>query len=170
MRDAKIKTDIYAAYERSMPQRIFLIVAAGACAGAAWWVLFGHVGAWLGWNWQPGDEVRRLCLGIALTIYFVRLLFTLFVFLKRAMSWSEAWTIAPWILLIDLVLAFAGGSNPALFAAAGATDCVLFGLGSWMNSYASTLVTCGSSARRIVDAFIRRAYFDIRGIPTIWAI
>lgn len=140
MRSAQTKKDIYAAHGSSTPQRIFMTLAAGACMGAAWWVLFGHAiewtGARFGRNWQPGDEARRLCLGIALTIYFERLLFTQFVFLRRAVSWSEACAIAPWILIINLALALAGGSNPAPFAAAAAAGCVLFVLGSWMNSYA----------------------------------
>lgn len=123
-----------------MPQRIFLTLSIGACVGAAWWILFGSAIEWagerFGQEWRPGDEARRLCLGIALTVYFVRLLFTQFVFLKRALAWSEAGLVASWVLLIYLVLAFAGGANPAPWATAGVAGCVLFVLGSWTNSYA----------------------------------
>jgi protein-S-isoprenylcysteine O-methyltransferase Ste14 len=140
LRSANTQRDIYAAYGRSGPQRIFLTLAVAACVGVAWWVLSGRgiewTGAEFGRSWQPGDEVRRLCLGIALTIYFVRLLFTQFVFLKRALSWGEACTIAPWVLLIYLTIAFAGGSDSAPFAAGSIAGCVLFVAGSWLNSYA----------------------------------
>ena len=47
---------------------------------------------------------RRLCLAGALTIYFVRLVFTQFIFLTGGLSWGEAILIAPWILFIYLVL------------------------------------------------------------------
>lgn len=108
--------------------------------GLAWWILFGPaiewMGAWLGRNWRPGDEARRMSLGVALTLYFVRLLFTQFVFLKRAVSWSEAGAIAPWLFFIYLALAFSGGANPSPFAAATVAGCVLFVLGSWMNTSA----------------------------------
>jgi protein-S-isoprenylcysteine O-methyltransferase Ste14 len=137
---AKTRQDIYAAQGKSPSQRIFMTIAAGACLAAAWWILSGHavesVGAWFGQRWQPGDPVRRFCLALALTIYFVRLLFTQFVFLKRAVSWSEALAIGPWILVIDLTLALAGGTNPAAFATAGVAGCALFAWGSWMNSSA----------------------------------
>jgi protein-S-isoprenylcysteine O-methyltransferase Ste14 len=140
LRRAKSKKDIYAAHGPSVPQRIFITLTAAACVGLAWWVLFGHaielVADWFGWNWHSGDETRRLCLGIALTVYFVRLVFTQFVFLKRAVSWSEASAIGPWILLIYLVTAFAGGSNSAPFSTAGLGGCFFFLFGSWVNSYA----------------------------------
>ena len=73
---------------------------------AAWWLLFGWgletAGAWFGEIWRPGDLVRRACLAVALSIYYGRILFTEFVFLKRGMSWSEVFTIVPWIFCIYL--------------------------------------------------------------------
>ena len=132
--------DIYAARGSSIAQRTLLTVAVGLCVAMAWWLLFGRgipvAGAWIGRRWNPGDETRRLCLAIALSIYFVRLLFTQFVFLKRAVSWSEAAMIAPWVLCIYLLLALAGGTNPAHPGIAGALGVILFLGGSWTNSYA----------------------------------
>ena len=117
-----------------------MTLAEATCLSGIWWVLFGNniarIGAWFGRDWQAGDEARRLCLGIALSIYFVRLLFTQFVFLKRAVGWSEAAGIAFWLLVIYLVFALSGGANPAPFASAAIAGCVLFATGSWMNSYA----------------------------------
>jgi steroid 5-alpha reductase family enzyme len=136
----KMKRDPYASQGRSIPQHIFLTAAAGVALGAAWWVLFDHgvelAAAVFHQNWQRGNDARRLCLAIALAIYFVRLLFTQFLFLKRRMAWGEALAIAPWILLIYLGLAFCGGANPAPYGTAAVAGCVLFLLGSWMNSYA----------------------------------
>lgn len=134
------RNDLYAAYGRSRPQRIVMAVIVAVCVGAAWWILSGPGIQWanarFGLHWRLGNAFRRALLGVALTLYFARLLFTQFVFLKRAIRWSEAWTVGSWILVIYLVLACFGGTNPDPFAAGGVAGCVLFLLGSWMNSYA----------------------------------
>jgi protein-S-isoprenylcysteine O-methyltransferase Ste14 len=132
--------DIYAARGSSMPQRIALTMTVGACVAVAWWLLagsgLGSVGAWFGRDWNAGDRVRRLLLAVALSVYFVRLLFTQFVFLKRAVSWKEASMIGPWVLVIYLSFAIAGGTNGAPFGASGAIGILFFAVGSWVNSYA----------------------------------
>jgi steroid 5-alpha reductase family enzyme len=70
-------------------------------------------------------------------------LFTLYVyssrnslFLKRALSWSEAGLIVPWVLFIYLLLSFSAGTNPTPLGTAVAVGALLFLLGSWMNTYA----------------------------------
>lgn len=134
------RNDIYATYGSSVAQRVAMTIAASACVGLAWWLLFGggieSVGIWFRWSWTPGDVARRLCLAIMLSIYFVRLLLTQFVFLPRAVGWSEACMIVPWVLCIYLLLAIAAGTNPTPFGAAASAGAALFCLGSWMNSYA----------------------------------
>lgn len=139
MRKRTAKIDIYAKQGSAVAQRIALTTVVGACVAVAWWLLFGggivFAGAWLGQPWNPGDEARRLFLAVALSIYFLRLLFTQFVFLKRAVSWSEAGMIAAWVLCIYLVLSVAGGTNSAHMHAPVIGGAVLFVFGSWMNSY-----------------------------------
>jgi protein-S-isoprenylcysteine O-methyltransferase Ste14 len=134
------RQSIYDLREPSGLQRVTLAVVVAACVATAWWLLIGGGIAILGamWHrpWRAGDLVRRFTLAIALSIYFVRLLFTQFVFLKRAVGWSEAATVAIWVACIYLVLALAGGTNgqpPGLPFLVGS---VLFLLGSWMNSWA----------------------------------
>src|SRR5215469_13679852 len=99
----------------STAQRITLAAIGGACVLFAWWMLAGGglatMGAWLGRVWRPGDAVRRMCLAAGFSIYYVRILFTEFVFLKRGVSWSEVFTIAPWLLVIVLLLGITGGTN-----------------------------------------------------------
>jgi steroid 5-alpha reductase family enzyme len=60
----------------STAQRLTLAALGASWVALAWWLLFGGglsvVGAWFGWRWQPGDVVRRACLAVALTIYYVR--------------------------------------------------------------------------------------------------
>lgn len=123
-----------------MAQRMVSAALAALWVAVVWWLLFGGglktVGSWFGWVWIPGNPVRRACLAIALSIYVVRLFFTMFVFLKRGVSWAEVFTIAPWILCIDLLLAISGGRNQTAFSIAGVYGLILFSVGSWMNSYA----------------------------------
>jgi hypothetical protein len=90
----------------------------------------------LGWTWKPGDVVRRSCLAAALSIYYIRILFTEFVFLKRVVGWSEVFTIAPWMSCIYLLLAISGGRNTVPVGLVAVIGIVLFVAGSWMNSYA----------------------------------
>ena len=132
--------DMYAMRGSSVVQRIFLAVSGGSCVALAWCLLFGGgitaIGMWFGWGWRAGDDTRRLCLAFALSIYYVRLLFTQFMFLERAIGWSEACTIATWVFCIYLVFAISGGMNPALPDAAIVAGLALFAFGSWINSYA----------------------------------
>jgi protein-S-isoprenylcysteine O-methyltransferase Ste14 len=132
-------SDLYVKYENSIAQRVAMTMAVGACVGLAWWLLLGgtgFVGPWLGRSWTPGDDIRRMCLAAMLAVYFARLLLTQFVFLKRAVGWSEVLMIVPWVLCIYLLLAVAGGTNPAPFGVVAGVGAVLFVLGSWINSYA----------------------------------
>jgi steroid 5-alpha reductase family enzyme len=69
-------------------------------------------------------------------LYYLRILFTEFVFLKRGVGWTEVFTIAPWLLFIVLLLGIAGGTNRNPLGVAASFGVILFVLGSWMNSYA----------------------------------
>jgi protein-S-isoprenylcysteine O-methyltransferase Ste14 len=123
----------------SIAQRLTLAVVIGVWLAMAVWLLSGVglpvVSARLGWVWRPGDPIRRASLAIALSIYYIRLLFTWFAFLKRGMTWGEALTIAPWLLCIYLLMAIAGGTNQTTLGVTGYFGLILFVIGSWMNTY-----------------------------------
>lgn len=135
-----LQRQMYELTGRSMAQRATLAALLGACVALAWWLLFGGgvalSGSWFGRNWIAGDLVRRMCLALGFSIYFIRVLFTEFVFLKRGVSWSEVFTIAPWVCCIFALLAICGGTNPGMLGIAGVTGTILFAVGSWMNSCA----------------------------------
>ncbi|HKV04366.1 MAG TPA: DUF1295 domain-containing protein [Candidatus Acidoferrales bacterium] len=126
--------------DASMAQRVVLGVLAGALVAMIWWLLLRGgleiAGGWLGWTWTSGDAGRRITLAAIFCIYYIRLLFTVFVFLKRGMSWSEVFTIAPWLLGVSLLLSISGGTNPDALGVVGGIGMVLFVAGSWMNSHA----------------------------------
>jgi protein-S-isoprenylcysteine O-methyltransferase Ste14 len=131
---------MYEVRGRSMVQCLTLAGFSAVWVALIWWLIFGGgletVGGWFGWTWKPGDLVRRTCLATALSIYYVRTLFTEFVFLKRGMSWSEVFTIVPWMFCIYVLLAATGGRNAASLDVTGGLGIVMFAVGSWMNSYA----------------------------------
>ena len=139
MRVKDLQASMYEITDASMAQRVTLAAFGGAWTAVAWWLLFGAgletVGAWFGRTWTPGDEARRACLAVGFSIYYVRILFTEFAFLKRGVSWSEVFTIAPWLLGIVLFLGVAGGRNAEPFGAVGILGVALFLAGSCTNSY-----------------------------------
>lgn len=124
----------------SVPQRLLMALLVGGWVVLAWWLLTAnHLGTttgWFGWAVHSGNPTRRFCLAASFSIYYIRILFTEFVFLKRGVSWSEVSTIALWLLFIFLVLGFEGGTNPAPLGVAALIGAILFVLGSWINTYA----------------------------------
>lgn len=135
-----LQQQMYGVTGASRAQRTMLAILVACSLAVAWWLLIAGgaavTGAWFGHHWPNGDSARRGVLVAALSIYFVRLLFTQFVFLKRGISWNEVLTVAPWVFCIFVVLSLAAGTDPAALGVAGVDGIVLFVLGSWMNSYA----------------------------------
>lgn len=140
MRERSTTRGIYELQSASVAQKIVLAVFVGLWLAIACWLLIGPgfaaTDSWFGWSLRLGDSVRCACLAAAFSIYYLRLYFTWFVFLKRAIGWGEVFTIAPWILCIYLFLAVLGGTNPNRFGIAGSAGLVLFAAGSWLNTHA----------------------------------
>ena len=109
MQRRNIQVSMYELRDTSIAQRITLAVISGVWVAMSWWLLFGGglhtVGGWVGRTWRPGDAVRRACLASGFSVYYIRILLTEFVFLKRGVGWSEVFTIVPWILCIYSLLA-----------------------------------------------------------------
>ncbi len=128
---------MYGVRGRSTAQRVTLAMLNGCSLAVAWWLLTGgaiEAGGWLGRSWAAGDPVRSMAIAAALTVYFLRVLATVFVFLRRGVSWAEVFTIAPWVLVLNVALAAAGGTNAAAPGAAALAGAALFVAGSWVNS------------------------------------
>ncbi|HTV05291.1 MAG TPA: DUF1295 domain-containing protein [Acidobacteriaceae bacterium] len=133
------RPSVYDFYARTLPQRATFAVLILLCSYLAAWILLGPglttIGCWLGHNWTPANPLRRAILATALTIYFLRLLLTIFVFSRRGIRWSEVSIIVPWIFLLFCVFSILGALNPAPFAAAGWAGVALYLFGSWMNTW-----------------------------------
>jgi len=82
-----------------------------------------------------GNELRQIILFIGLVIYALRLLITLFVFLKRRMSWGEGLLISLVMPSVLLALAYFGGNQKTDVGVIDSIGIVLYLCGSFLNSY-----------------------------------
>jgi protein-S-isoprenylcysteine O-methyltransferase Ste14 len=134
-------TDLTAIYRDKSPSAESKLVL--ACAHllivmSVAWLLFGGgisaVEGVFGAVNRLAPELRRGALVAAATLYFLRTLVTLFVFMKRRMPWSEVATIAIWVGTIDLLFAYFGGRNETGFGTVGLVGAVLVVGGSTLNT------------------------------------
>ena len=125
-------------YGRAMAPRVLMTVIHGAAVAATGWLLLGGGlevlrAHWIA-NWGLATPARRWLLFAAALIYFVRVIVTTFVTLKRKMGWGEAVLIAAWVLLVHLLFAVLGGINPRATGSVTVIGVVLYAVGSWLNT------------------------------------
>jgi protein-S-isoprenylcysteine O-methyltransferase Ste14 len=77
---------------------------------------------------------RRAALLAFAWVYFARLLLTSLVFLKRKVGWDEAFQVGPFLLVIQVVLAWLGSRSTAPWSAVDTVAVALYGLGSYLNT------------------------------------
>jgi len=82
-----------------------------------------------------GDLVRRILIAACLTIYFVRLQVTVWVFQKRKWTWLETITIT--VLMSFVLYAFAkvGGNNKQVVGVVEVIGILLYLSGSYINTH-----------------------------------
>jgi hypothetical protein len=155
----ELQRSMYELKGTSTAQRLAMAALVGIWVLAAWWMPAGGglamLGERFGWAWHEGDAARCICLAAGFSIYYLRILFAQFVFLKRGMSWNESLPIAVWLLFIVLLLGIAGG-------------CSFWGRGSTRTQ--SMRGTGGRGGLRILGASTPEASFAIRGTRITWAI
>jgi protein-S-isoprenylcysteine O-methyltransferase Ste14 len=136
--DQRLRPMMYGPTDPSLPPRILLTAAHLAGIFAVAWLLVGdgilQLAHFLGVHWPPGDFPRRELLLMCALVYFLRLLLTVFVFLKRRVSWTETLTIVPWVLSIHISFALLGGTNPAPIAWRDWLALALYAFGSYLNT------------------------------------
>jgi steroid 5-alpha reductase family enzyme len=129
---------MYGEYSNSLEQKVTLAALHFVLLIIILWLLFlngiDSVAGIFGFPVESGDDTRRIFIMFGGLIYFVRLLFTEFVFINREVKWSEALTIALWLFIIYMTFSFTGGSNPVKPAAAFYAGIVLYIAGSFINT------------------------------------
>jgi protein-S-isoprenylcysteine O-methyltransferase Ste14 len=125
-------------YDRAVGPRLLMTLIHLAAVAATGWLLLGGglevLRANWGIGWSLASPMRRWLLLAAAFIYFLRVLVTTFVTLKRKMGWGEAVFIAVWVLIIDTLFAVIGGVNPRSTGLVTALGAVLYVTGSWLNT------------------------------------
>lgn len=123
---------------KSVPQRVVLSSLHAVGIALAAWLMFGGgiaaAGRWVGADWSAGDLVRRWLVFGCAAVYFVRLLATGWVFLRRAMPAAEVASVAPFVVAINVLYALVGGGNGAAPGAWAAVGVGLYALGSFLNT------------------------------------
>jgi protein-S-isoprenylcysteine O-methyltransferase Ste14 len=77
---------------------------------------------------------RRAALLACAWIYFARVVATSFVFLRRGVDWTEAWQVGPFLLIIQVALAWLGARATEPWGPVDTLALVLYGVGSFLNS------------------------------------
>ncbi|BBO68723.1 hypothetical protein DSCA_26530 [Desulfosarcina alkanivorans] len=82
-----------------------------------------------------GDFVRRILMASCLSIYFVRLQVTVWVFQKRKWSWPETITITVLMSLVVYAFAKVGGNNKLVVGVIEVIGILLYLAGSYINTH-----------------------------------
>jgi protein-S-isoprenylcysteine O-methyltransferase Ste14 len=85
-------------------------------------------------GFTPGALDRRIALVVLSAIYLHRFTITVFGLLPRKMPWIEVGTVGPWLGIVHLSFALAGGTNPAPMGIVAILGLVLYVLGSYLNT------------------------------------
>ncbi len=155
-----------------LPKSGLALFHLSAVCAAAWLLFAGGirtVSGWLNLGADLASPLRRILLLGAAAMYFLRVLVTLFVFLKRRTGWAEVGTVAAWIGALHMCFAFFGGRQTAPVGLIEVVGVLLYLVHA---SIAAPNISgmSGDDSRSIRDGSIRRASSGTRCILTISAI
>lgn len=125
-------------YDRAFAPRLLMTAIHAAAVAATGWLLLGGglevVRARWESGWSLASPARRWLLFGAALIYFLRVLVTSFITLKRKMGWGEAVLIAVWVVVIDVLFAVLGGVNTRSIGLVTVLGVVIYVIGSYLNT------------------------------------
>ncbi len=102
------------------------------------WLMFAEakdIIVWLRPYKIHGDLVRQIILISCLGFYFLRILVTLFVFMRRKVSWIEAIVISPCYILMFYWFAYSISDKSQMFGAVVIIGILFYLIGSYLNTY-----------------------------------
>jgi len=118
----------------STGQKLTLVGLNGVGVLLGAWLLFGGLDVLSGGRAPDADLGRRILIVACSFVYFLRIVGTTFVMVKRAVSYAEAIGVGVWIILIHLTMAVLGGLNSGPIGLVAVIGVVLYVLGSVLNT------------------------------------
>ena len=130
---------MYGKEKKSPLSRIIILISFLIFIVVILWIYFfggiEFIGLLFGVSLNIGDILRKILLFSFSGIYFLRILFTLFVFLRRKVNWSETLAIIFALAFYNIGFAITGASQAAPLDYIDILPIGLFILGSYLNSY-----------------------------------
>ncbi|WP_062462468.1 methyltransferase family protein [Demequina soli] len=90
---------------------------------------------WFGGALPVADPLRRWLVGILAVLYLLRLVFTEFVIVERPLDWSDALSVGPWVVFLQLTMAYFGGTTEAPVDWVVWAGVLLYVTGSWLGTW-----------------------------------
>jgi steroid 5-alpha reductase family enzyme len=121
----------------SLGPKLFFTGIMTAIVVASGYLMFADAGKmsdWLRDYTIQGDFARRIAVFSCLVIYFLRLMVTTFVFLKRRMKWVETITVSSLMTIALYCFARVGGSASQPFGSIEVIGLLLYIIGSYLNT------------------------------------
>jgi protein-S-isoprenylcysteine O-methyltransferase Ste14 len=129
---------MYGEKEKSFLPRTFLIANHFIVVLIVYWLLFvggiEFVGNKFGFIWSSGDFLRGILIFFCSLIYFIRIILTSYILLKRKMDWSEVLTIIIWLYFIHTTFALLGGMQTSPVGIIEIIGIGLYLIGSYLNT------------------------------------
>ncbi|WP_022668077.1 methyltransferase family protein [Desulfospira joergensenii] len=124
-------------HEKSLLPKALIISAMTASLSITFYLTFvpeKELFTWLKPYKIAGDLYRNSLLLSCFVVYFIRLLFTLFIFYRRKMHWVEAIVITSIMPFIIPYMSFIGGQKNQRIGSVEIIGAVFFWIGSYLNS------------------------------------
>jgi protein-S-isoprenylcysteine O-methyltransferase Ste14 len=121
-------------YSKSLgPKALIVIVFSGIITVIGMSMFFGS--EQLAFFMWTGNILRQVILFLGLVIYSLLMLITLFVFLKRRMSWGEGLLVSLVMSMVIFALAYYGGNQRKAVGAIDGIGIILYLCGSFLHSW-----------------------------------
>jgi len=119
-----------------LPKIVFITVISctSLLAGYLMFVNESNMVSWLRPYAIKGNSTHQIILMACMVFYVLRLLATVFIFLKRKMAWSEMLLVTGLMSFALFSFAKVGGSNSNSIGALDYFSILIYLLGSWLNT------------------------------------
>jgi protein-S-isoprenylcysteine O-methyltransferase Ste14 len=134
---------MYGEYNPSLNQKVTLSSLHVMLLLYIFWLLFlngvSSISNLFGFPVTEGDLFRRVLILLMALVYFIRVQFTEYAFLKRKFGWGEGLTIALWLFIVYSTFSFTGGINNGSVGTTEYAGIALYVLGSSTNTISECL-------------------------------